>query len=85
MSNDKFKIIAKSNVKESYLMAYINRMDVGFIADFENGVLSPDGLIPSLRKGGVWIDFRCSDNIKKRILEQVDLLKAAADKQTSST
>jgi len=76
MNNSRFKIVAKNNVRESYLMAYEYKEDVGFIANFESGSCSPDEPIQSLRKEGVWIDFKCSETIEKRILKEVASLKS---------
>ena len=84
MNNCRFKIIAKNNVREAYLMAYAHKNDMGFIADFEKDALSPDALIQSMRKEGVWLDFKCSKRIEKQILKRVASLKAKTDNSAPS-
>jgi len=70
-------IVAKQNNKESYLIAYKNKVDVGFVVDLEKGVRYDDNKIQSIRKKGFWIDIRCSENVAKRILEMI--LKAVPE------
>lgn len=64
-------IVAKQNNRELYLIAYKHRTGEGFVVDLEKGIRSSDDKVHRIRKKGLWIDIRCSENVSKRILEKV--------------
>lgn len=77
MESSRYKIVAKQNNHEIYLLAYPYKSNVGFICDFERGVRLADDRVEAIRKKGIWLDFQCSPNVAKRIMRRVDDLKAA--------
>ena len=80
MHSSNFLIIAKQNNENIYLIEYENKNGVGFVVDFNQGVRYADELIHSIRKKGLWVDLRCSENVAKRILEMIESLEAIEDR-----
>ena len=76
MDSTGLNIVAKLNNQEIYLIAYELNGDVGFVSDLKKGVRYADDKVQSIRKKGIWIDIRCSENVARRILEKVLELKA---------
>ena len=76
MNSTGLNIVAKQNNREIYLIAYKHKDDVGFVSDLEKDIRYADDKVQLIRKKGLWIDIRCSENVAKRILEKVVKLKA---------
>jgi hypothetical protein len=76
MNSTGLNIVAKQNNREVYLIAYKHKDDVGFVSDLEKDIRYADDKVQLIRKKGLWIDIRCSENVAKRILEKVVKLKA---------
>ena len=79
MNSADLNIVAKQNNQEIYLIAYKHKEGIGFISDHEKGIRYADDKVQSIRKKGFWIDLRCSENIAKRILEEVVKLKVVEE------
>jgi len=75
MDGSNFIITAKQNNEKIYLIEYRNKNGVGFVIDIDRGFRYADDLLQSIRKTAFWVDFRCSQNIAKRILEMIGKLK----------
>ena len=79
MNSTSLNSVAKQKNQEIYLISYKHQESVGFVSDLKKGVRYADDKVQSIRKKGFWIDIHCSENVAKRILEQVVKLKAVKE------
>ena len=76
MNISDFNIIAKLDNKEIYMIEYRKNSGFGFVVDLDKCIRYDDENIEELRKHGFWFDFHCSENVARRILEEVINMKS---------